>query len=376
MNISDGEFDEVIAGKATSDPEAAELKRILAQVNSAYVSPIPPAAESRHLSAIQQANRNRPSTPTAPRAGLRAVLEPWRSFGAAMRRSGYAHLSGATAVWAVVIALFMVSATGGLAAAGALPDSLQSAVSNAAASVGITVPKPATAVSVSDPAGSGAPATDGNLQAQRAALTSAEQAVQAAGRAQKAAQEAAATSARCAEESMAQVSTLVDRILSAGSPAQAQALVAQAGNVGGGVRACADQATALAQSGVAHAGEAARFAQQSSGGESVASDQVQAAIDAANDAARAAGTAATRALDMSNSIVDNVSTLAAGLIQSTLNLQQTLNTVPPPPAAGAAPPAAPPPPAGVTDPNAWADWGVNYANQIMGSFLGGARRGR
>ncbi|CAN5893013.1 hypothetical protein BH23ACT12_BH23ACT12_10730 [soil metagenome] len=375
MNISDSDFDKVIAGKATSDPEAAEFKRILAQVNSAYVSPIPPASESRHLSAIQQANRSLAAKPSGAPAGLRSILEPWRSFGAAIRRSGYAHLSGATAVWAVVVALFMVSATGGLAAAGALPDSLQSAVSNAAAAVGINVPKPATAVTIADPANSGTPATQGNVAAQRAALTSAEQAVQAAEQAQKAAQEAAATSARCVEESMSQVSTLVDRILSAGSPAQAQALVTQAGNVGGGVRACADQATALGRTGVAHAGEAARLARQASAAESVASDQVLAAIDTANDAARAAGTAATRALDMSNSVVDNVSTVAAGLIQSTLNLQQTLSTAPPPPPSGSAPSAGPPP-AGVTDPNAWANWGLNYSDQIMGSFLGGARRAR
>jgi hypothetical protein len=242
-------------------------------------------------------------------------MEPLFNFLESMRRSGYAHLSGATAVWAVVAALFLVSGTGGLAAAGVLPDSIQSAVSNAAASVGIDVPMPDTAVSVTEPANSGGVSvTEGSLAAQQAALASAEKAVQEAEQAQKAAQEAAATSARCIEQSMAQVSTLVDGILSATSPAQAQALVTQAGNLGGGVKACADQATALGQAGVLHAGEATRLAQEASTAESVASNQVLAAIDAANNAARTAGTSATRALDMSRSIVDNVSTLAAGLI--------------------------------------------------------------
>lgn len=377
MNISDSDFDKVIAGKGASDPGSAEMKRILAQVNSAFVSPIPPAAESRHLAAIQQANRSRPkAAPSAAPAGFRSAMEPLRNLLETMRRSGYAHLSGATAVWAVVVALFLVSATGGLAAAGVLPDSIQSAVSNAAASVGIDVPKPRTSVSVSEPANSGGMnVTEGSLAAQQAALASAEKAVQEAEQAQKAAQEAAATSARCIEESMAQISTLVDGILSATSRAQAQALVAQAGNLGGGVAACADQATALGQAGVTHAGEATRLAQEASAAESVASNQVLAAIDAANNAARTAGTSATRALDMSRSIVDNVSTLAAGLINSSLGLQETLNTTPPPATAGT-PTAAPPPPANVTDPAAWANWGMDFANQMMSSFMGGARRGR
>jgi hypothetical protein len=378
VNISDSDFDRLIAGKgSTSGPEAAELARVLAQVNSAYVSPIRAAAESKHLAAIRQANRNRPAS-TAPAAssfGFKSVLEPFKSFGATLRRAGYVHLSGATAVWAVVAALFMVSATGGLAAAGVLPDSIQSVVSNAAASVGINVPMPATSVTVSEPANSGGMnVTEGTLATQQAALAAAEKAVQEAEQAQRAAQEAAATSARCIEESMAQVSTLVDRILSATSQAQAQALVAQAGSLGGGVKACADQATSLGHTGVAHAGEATRLAQEASGAESVASGQVQAAIDAANNAARTAGTSATRALDMSRAIVDNVSTLTAGLINSSLGLQQTLNpAAPPPPAAGVPPTAVPAPPANITDPAAWSRWGMDYANQIMSSFMGGTR---
>jgi hypothetical protein len=378
VNISDSDFDRLIAGKSsTSGPEAAELARVLAQVNSAYVSPIPASSESRHLAAIQQANRNRPAS-TAPAdapSGFRSILEPFRSFGLACRRAGYFHLSGATAVWAVVAALFMVSATGGLAAAGVLPASLQSAVSNAAASVGINVPMPQTSVTVSEPANSsGMNVTEGSLATQQAALAAAEKAVQEAELAQKAAQEAAATSSRCIEESMAQVSTLVERILSATSQAQAQALVTQAGSLGGGVKVCADQATSLGQAGVAHAGEATRLAQEASGARAVASGQVQAAIDAANNAARTAGTSATLALDMSRAIVDNVGTLTAGLINSSLGLQQTLNpTVPPPPAPGAPPAAVPAPPANITDPAAWSSWGMDYANQIMSSFMGGTR---
>jgi hypothetical protein len=378
VNISDSDFDKLIAGKvSTSDPEGAELARIMAQVNSAYVSPIRPAAESKHLTAIRQANRNRPasSAPSAASTGFKSVLEPLVAFAAAFRRAGYVHLSGATAVWAVVAALFLVSATGGLAAAGVLPDSLQSAVSNAAASVGIDVPMPDTSVTISEPANSGGRGvTEGTLATQQAALASAEKAVQEAEQAQKAAQEAAATSARCIEESMAQVSTLVDGILSASSPAQAQALVTQAGSLGGGVKACADQATSLGQAGVVHAGEATRLAQEASGAESVASGQVQAAIDAANNAARTASTSAGRALDMSRSIVDNVSSLAAGLINSSLGLQETLNsTAPPPPAATAPSTALPAPPANITDPAAWSSWGMDYANQIMSSFMGGTR---
>jgi hypothetical protein len=378
VNISVGVLDKLIAGKGSAPgPEGAELARILARVNSAYVGPIPAAEESKHLAAIQQANRSRPAStaPAAASTGPGSVLEPFKSFAAGFRRTGWAHLSGATAVWAVVVALLMVSATGGLAAAGVLPDSLQSAVSSAAASVGINVPMPETSVTVADPAGSGGTnVTQDSLAAQQAALASAERAVQEAEQAQKAAQEAAATSARCIEESMAQVSTLVDGILSATSPAQAQALVTQAGSLGGGVKACADQATNLGQAGVSHAGEATRLAQEASGAQAVASDQVKAAIDAANNAARTAGTSSTRALDMSRSIIGNVSTLAAGLINSSLGLQETLiSTDATAPAAGAPAAVAPRPPANITDPSAWTAWGMDYANQIMSSFMGGTR---
>lgn len=379
MNISDGDFDKVIAGKSgVQGPEAAELQRIMAQLNSAYVSPIPGASESRHLAAIQAANRSRSpqSSASGAASGFKSVLEPFKSFGASFRRTGFA-LSGATAVWAVVVALFMVSATGGLAAAGALPDPIQKVVSSAAASVGLDVPKPDTEVVLSDPVNSGTvKASEGDIAAQQAALANAEQAVQAAEQAQKAAQEAAATSARCIEESMAQVSTLVDGILSAASPAQAQALVDQARSIGGGVKACADQAAAVGQAGVVHAGEASRLAAEASGADAVASAQVQAAIDAANKAARTAGTSANRALDMSRSIVDNVSSLAAGLINSTLGLQEKLSSINTATAPVAPSTTASPPPANITDPTAWANWGMDYANQIMSSFMGGARRGR
>ncbi|MEX0790309.1 MAG: hypothetical protein WD178_05975, partial [Actinomycetota bacterium] len=117
-------------------------------------------------------------------------------------------------------------------------------------------------------------------------------------------------------------------------------------------------------------------AQEASTAESVASTQVLAAIDAAGTAAGTAGTSATRALDMSRSIVDNVSSMAAGLINSSLGLQKSLTSVPPPPAPGVPATAAPPPPANVTDPAAWTNWGVDFANQMMSSFMGGARRVR
>ena len=375
MNINDGDFDKVIAGKSgVSGPEAAEMRRILAEVNSAYVGPVSPSAESRHLSAIQQANRNRaPQASTAAPAGFRAVTEPWTKFFQSLRRSGYAHLSGATAVWAVVVALFFVSATGGLAAAGALPASLQSAVSDAAASVGIDVPRPEVAVTVSDPASYGAvSANEANLAAQRAALASAEQAVQAAGLAQKAAQEAAATSARCVDESMSKVSALVDQILAAATPAQAQAMVTQAGNVGSEVKSCADQARALGQAGVDHAGEASRLAAVAAQAAPALSEQGRSAVAAAEKAARTATSSAGQSLAMTQSIVDNVTNLATSLLDSSLNLAKATAPASPPPQTAGTP--APPSAANFTNPGAWATWGMDYANEITRSFMGGAGR--
>ncbi|HEX2053538.1 MAG TPA: hypothetical protein VHJ78_07445 [Actinomycetota bacterium] len=375
MNISDGDFDKVIKGQPASGAEAAEMARIMRRLNSAYVSPMGQATEARHLAAIQQANRSR-KTGTTVSTGLTPLFGALRSFGGGMRRYGLA-LSGSTAVWAVVVAMFLVTATGGLAAAGVLPYPLQSAVSQAAESVGLEVPRPEAPVedvTMSDPASGGVAVQESDLAAQQAALASAEQAIAAAEQAQKAAQEAAAITARCIEESMAQVSTLVDGILTASSPAQAQAIVAQARNIGGGVKSCADQAAAAGQTGVGRAGEATMLAQTAAQGAPALDDQGRSAVAAAEKAARTAATSAGSALQMSQSIVDNVTSLAASLVNSSLGLQQAATAAaPPPPAAG-----TPAPPAGgnFTNPGAWAGRGMDYANEIMRSFMGGAGRTR
>lgn len=375
MNLSDGDFDKVIAGKAASGPEAAELARVMRQLNSAYVSPIPKGTESRHLAAITQANRAR-RTGASTGAGFAAILEPFRSFGAGMRRYGMV-LSGSTAVWAVVVAMFLVTATGGLAAAGVLPEPLQAAVSQAAENVGLTVPRPdakVEEVNVSDPVPGAVAVQESNIAAQQAALASAEQAIAAAEQAQRAAQEAAAITARCIEDSMAQVSTLVDGILGAASPAQAQALVGQARTIGGGVKACADQAAALGQSGVGYAAEASSLAAAAAQAAPALNDQGRTAVAAAEKAARTAGSSAAQALSITQSIVDNVTSLASSLVNSSLNLAQaSAPAAPPPPAAGS---PAPPSGANIMNPNAWATWGMDYANEIMRSFTGGAGRPR
>lgn len=169
-------------------------------------------------------------------------------------------------------------------------------------------------------------------------------------------------------------STLVDGILGAASPAQAQALVAQARSVGGTVKACADQAAAAGQAGVGHATEAERLAQMAAQGAPALGSAEQAAIEAARRAARTADASAGKALGMSQSIVDDATDLATSLLNSTLGLQQTLTAgAPPPPFAGT---PAPPPGGRVSEPARWAQWGMDYANQIMSSFKRGAGRGR
>ena len=382
MNISDEDFDKVISGKAgASGPEANEVASITRRLNSTYVSPISSATEAKHLQAIRQANAGRTATGSKPAdaSGPLSVLDPFKNFLAGMRRLGFLQLSGSTAVWAVVAALFLVSTTGGLAAAGVLPERMQSAVSSAARTVGIQVPGPAPAVpgiQVSEPEAPGqVKVTEGDPAAQQAALASAEQAIAAAEQAQRAAQEAAATSARCMEESMAQVSALVEGILGATSPAQAQAMVAQAKTIGTNVKSCSDQASAIGRNGVVFAAQAAELAHKASGASPAMTPEALASVHSAGQAARMAETSASQALSVSRSIVDNVSGLAASLVSSSIGLQQ-LPTAPAP--AGPAPAASQPfPPGGsVASPPVWANWGVDYSNQIMRSFQGGAGRRR
>ena len=380
VNISDRDFDQAIAGRTGLSAGATELARIMGQLNTACVRPMSPATEMKHLRAIQQANHTRhPSAvKTVPAAGLPPGVECLRRFARNLRHLGFVGLSGSTAVWAVVVALFLVTATGGLAAAGVLPDPVQSAVSQAAETVGIEVPRPnakVQQVEMSDPVAPGsAGARPNDLAAHQAALQSAEQAIAAAEQAQKAAQEAAAISARCIEESMARVSALVDGILGTTSPAQAQALVAQAQSAGGTVKACADQAAAAGQAGVGHASEAERLALLAAQTAPGLPPAEQAAVEAARRAARTAGTSAGKALGMSQSIVDDVTDLATSLLNSTLVVQQTLTPGAPPPGATGTP--APPAPGRVTEATGWARWGMDYANQIMSSFERGAGRGR
>lgn len=383
MHISDGDFDKILAGRSgPASPEAAELARMRRELNAVYVRPMPPATEARHLTAILQANQARSHRDTAgAAAGLDPVLAPLRKLASGFRRIGFVQLSGSTAVWVVALSMFLVTATGGLAAAGVLPGGIQSAVSSAAAAVGIDVPDPGPAVKqveVDDPVPPGGVAvTESDLAGQQAALDAAEQSIQEAEQAQKAAQEAAATSARCIEEAMGQVSAMVDGILGATSQAQAQAAVSQARSIGSNVRACADQAAAVGQEGVGHATQAAALAQSATAGRPELSPHAQAAIEAARKAALTAESSAGRAFGMSQSIVDSVTNLTAGLINSSLGLQQAINPVAPQPGkAPAASPSAAPPPAGrMTDPVAWTNWGMGFANQIMSSFMGGAGMG-
>ena len=146
-SLSDQDLDRLLAGKAPSggDPVDRELTAFVRDVRTAFLAQPAAETERRHLAAALEVSRLtagrgdpgvRPAS-KAPKPGQQASgLPKWR------RRTVLSSLFASLFAKIAGVAIAAAAATGGLAAAGALPAPAQQAVSHAASTVGIHVPSP------------------------------------------------------------------------------------------------------------------------------------------------------------------------------------------------------------------------------------------
>jgi len=153
--ISDQDIDRLLAGTAPDGGAAidAVLARFIREAGAAFATPLPPETEQGFLAAAIEASRlaidkGEPAAKPASKAhgpGRQASgLPKWR------RRAVLSSLFASLSAKIAGVAIAAVAATGGLAAAGALPGPAQQAVSNAASTIGIHVPSGHSSPSASD----------------------------------------------------------------------------------------------------------------------------------------------------------------------------------------------------------------------------------
>jgi hypothetical protein len=144
-NLSDHDLDRLLAGKAPNggDPVDRELAAFVRDVRTAFLAQPAAETERRHLAAALEASRLtadkgdpsvRPASKSHRPGHQASGLPKWR------RRTVLSSLFASLFAKIAAVAIAAAAATGGLAAAGALPAPAQQAISHAASTVGIHVP--------------------------------------------------------------------------------------------------------------------------------------------------------------------------------------------------------------------------------------------
>jgi hypothetical protein len=262
-HISDADFDRLLAGKARGGTDDVEVvAAFFKDVKSRYTTPPSPATRQDHLAKIVAAarlNAEQAATPTGVRFGVAPGGRPDRGHRWAQwrRRLVFGGVS-VTAKVALIGVVAATAATGGLAAAGALPSPLQSAVAGAAGNVGVKLPNPQASAQIQ---------TNAHVQAGKVASTvhsMVERVTTAAQQPPQLTPSAIASTQTCAQN----VSTIASQLVNSAAGANTSALA----------QSLAERATALAQESVGCALPAAAGA--------VAGSKTP-AIDAARDSAAA-----------------------------------------------------------------------------------------
>lgn len=140
----DRELERILSGKMPAGEGHDDLCLLVKELQGAFPEkPVPAEVESAHLAAMIESALLRPSE-EAP------VMDPSSDASRAVRRTTglpkkrrklvFAGLFASLAVKIAAVAVGGFAVFGGVAAAGALPDQVQSAVAHAAAFVGIDIP--------------------------------------------------------------------------------------------------------------------------------------------------------------------------------------------------------------------------------------------
>jgi len=137
--LSDSDLDRILAGKAPSGGDSLdkELAGFARDVQAVFMAPASPELERTHVAAAMEVARLT-STANPPAKPARRASRPvaWR------RRTVFSSLFATLSAKIAGVAIAATAAAGGLAAAGALPAPVQSAVASAASNVGLNLPNP------------------------------------------------------------------------------------------------------------------------------------------------------------------------------------------------------------------------------------------
>lgn len=142
---SDADLERLLAGKAPLGGEdAPELRQFFQDVRSRYLKEAPASVQQEHLARIVAAARAQSPQAKSPwqpaaasaRAGSGDGRPPWR------RKIVLSSIFGSITTKILLGVVGAAAATGGLAAAGALPAPVQNAVASAAGGVGVNIPNP------------------------------------------------------------------------------------------------------------------------------------------------------------------------------------------------------------------------------------------
>ena len=146
-SLSDQDLDRLLAGKAPNgeDPVDRELAAFVRDARTAFLAQPAAETERRHLAAAIEASRltvDRGDPVVRPASKTHGPGRQASGLPKRRRRIVLSSLFASLFAKIAGVAIAAAAATGGLAAAGALPAPAQQAISHAASTVGIHVPSP------------------------------------------------------------------------------------------------------------------------------------------------------------------------------------------------------------------------------------------
>ena len=138
------EIDHLFSGKAPAeDGDLSSVARFVSSTRSAYLTQIDPQLEDSHLASLMKVVDLTDKGDLAARPASKATGPDSQVSGLPMRRRTpmlETLFAGLVQKIAAAVVAVLMTATGGLAATGNLPDDMQKAISEALSEVGIEVP--------------------------------------------------------------------------------------------------------------------------------------------------------------------------------------------------------------------------------------------
>jgi hypothetical protein len=336
--MSDADIEQLLAGKPRpGGDELPGVRQFFQEVKTRYAVDPPAAVREAHLARIVsaarlQADQTSPGAAASIAPGAARAAAPATSGGGAekppwRRKVVLSSLFGSITAKILVGVVAATAATGGLAAAGALPRPVQNAVASAAEGVGVSLPNPQASASA---------AAAAQAQAQKVASTVnslVQQVTTGAQHAGAVTPTALKTTSTCTQNVSAIASDLSGAVGAADNVGLAQSLAARATalaqeSVGCGLPATA---AAAAATGTTHTDGPSTGSQAIAGAIQQCSGTLKSTIETLVEAAIAAKTSAQAGglTDDAKAVAEAAQTCAEGVAGALTSLEPTLSATTP-----------------------------------------------